>query len=322
MLNQDECLHELRFMVPDIEESLSAEALRDDLQRKAGLSSTGEAVARIGDVSIVAPRGKHDLEFFPQFVKMHGKTQTYTIKYRNIARLFLLNMPNQKQVVFVIGLDQPVRQGQQLHSFLALEMNKDKLTEVKLSPDKMSELSYQECTQDAEYAFCAKLFKSLAGKAVVAPASECRTPGNCVRCTHKTASGHLFPLKKSLIFVTKPIVWHRYDDIDSIELGANKMRRNSFDLVVNLKTKVKVEFFQKMGVRISNLSEVRSQLAGGGGGGGGTASRPAKGAPPARGGHGQARQQESDPDEEDEDSDFDEKAPKSGSSSSSDLEDR
>lgn len=49
---------EMRLAVPGAgAPSLTATALRDELQRRAGLGTTGTAIARFSDVSIVAPRG-------------------------------------------------------------------------------------------------------------------------------------------------------------------------------------------------------------------------------------------------------------------------
>merc|ERR1719407_282538 len=66
----DEVLHEIRLQV--IPERVSAETLQLELQQKAGLSERGEALGRLSDIMLVAPRGKHDLSFFKNSLKIHG----------------------------------------------------------------------------------------------------------------------------------------------------------------------------------------------------------------------------------------------------------
>jgi len=284
----DDILNEVRFYIPGVSlptagglSEQPAERLRDEIQKLAGVSATGEVIAHVPDLPVVAPRGRHDFEFCDNSVKIHGKTQTYTTKYRNISRLFLLTMPNDNQLVFVMGLEQPLRQGQQLHQFLVLTLDKERMISVKNIPkERLQAMSMSPTEDQPVYSLVAKLFKELSGKAVIAAASEFKelqgTNGSfCVRCSYKAQPGFLFPLKKSMLFVTKPVVWIRYDNVDNIEFGVAQMRRNSFDLAIHTTSKTTIEFsqvdrqvyeavltfFQRMGVKIANFKEVSSQIA-------------------------------------------------------------
>lgn len=279
-----EVLHEIRFFVPpNPGAEMMAEGLKDELQLRAGLTATGDALVRVADVPVVAPRGKYDFEFLKQAIKMHGKTQTYTIKYRSIARLFLLELPDKMHTALVIGLDQPLRQGQQLHNFLVLRCELH--AKVQVSPEENARLPEDlRCEEEQpQYQLLGKLLKHMSGKPVVAPASEFMAAhpqkDSCIRCSNKTQPGFLFPLKKSCIFITKPVIWIRYEDIESIELlsGAAMMRRNSFDLTINLKGNKVFEFVQAekevfqaavayfrdtAKLPIANLDEVTAALSG------------------------------------------------------------
>lgn len=240
----DEVLHEIRFQV--MPEKMSAETLQQELQQKAGLSERGEALGRVSEVMLVAPRGKHDLEFFRQSMKVHGKTQTYTVKYKSIARLFLMNLPGERDVAIVIGLDQPLRSGQQLNHFLVFMVAKDATMVPNLPADKMKEYNMAADAQQPVYVIISRLIKELSGKTMVAPASDLKTKNNChcLRCSHKAAAGFLFPMKKSMIFITKPVLWIRYDDIDFIEFVKGMSRARSFDILVHFKDRPPVEFLQ------------------------------------------------------------------------------
>lgn len=279
-----EVLHEIRLFVPPTPGAeMTAEGLKDELQLRAGLTATGDALVRVADVPVVAPRGKYDFEFLKQGIKMHGKTQTYTIKYRSIARLFLLELPDKMHTALVIGLDQPLRQGQQLHNFLVLRCELH--AKVQVLPEENKKLPEDlRCEEEQpQYQLLGKLLKHLSGKPVVAPASEfvAAHPQKdaCIRCSNKTQPGFLFPLKKSCIFVTKPVIWIRYEDIESVELlsGAAMMRRNSFDLTIYMKGNRVFEFVQAekevfqatvayfrdtAKLPIANLGEVTAALSG------------------------------------------------------------
>lgn len=241
---EDEVLHEIRLQV--VPERLSAETLQLELQQKAGLSERGEALARISDVMLIAPRGKHDLEFFKQALKVHGKTQTYTVQYRSIARLFLMSIPGDGQIALVIGLDQPLRSGTQQVYFLVFTVAKDLTMVPNLPEDKLKEYSMAPDAPQAVYGIIARLLKDLSGKPVTAPASDLKTRNgaHCVRCSHKASPGFLFPMKKSLMFIVKPVVWLRYDEIDEIEFVKGMSRARSFDLKVHVRGKPEVEFLQ------------------------------------------------------------------------------
>jgi len=238
----------------------------------------GEAIARITDVPVVAPRGKHDFEFFAQTVKVHGKTQNYTIKYRNIARIFLLEMPTGKDISVVIGLDQPLRHGQQLHPFLVLNFDKDRKVPLDLPEEKMKQWSVTQGEEHPVYSLVGKLFKELSGKTVVAASSEFKElhPDKLfsVHCTYKAAPGLMFPLKKSFLFVNRPVIWCRYDDIDFVRFSQSQMRRGSFDIVISTRGQeiefaqierryydCIFEFFQKVNLKIENLREVQAVMS-------------------------------------------------------------
>jgi len=276
----DEVLHEIRLQV--VPERLSAETLQQELQQKAGLSERGEAIARISDVMLVAPRGKHDIEFFKTIIKVHGKSQTYTVQYKHIARLFLMTLPGEKDIALVVGLDQPLRSGTQVNNFLIFIIQKASEMIPNLPDERLKEYSMAAGSNTAVYGLLARLLKDLSGKPVTAPASDLKTRNkvHCLKCSHKAQPGFLFPMKKSLIFITKPVVWLRYDEIDSIEFIKGLSRARSFDIIVHVSGNPEVEFlqmeaedrdelirfFQTVNVRLINAEttktrENRSQLS-------------------------------------------------------------
>merc|ERR1711972_694275 len=90
------------------------------------------------------------------------------------------------------------------------------------------------------------LLKDLTGKPVVSPASSLnlKNQHHCVRAAHKTEWGYLFLLKKSMIFIPKPVVFIRYDEIERLEIVKGMSRARSFDITVHLVGKQAIEFGQ------------------------------------------------------------------------------
>jgi len=277
----DEVIHEMRFALPtgDVPTELTAERLKEELQKRTRLSATGEAIARITDIVVVQPRGKHDFEFFQQAVKVHGKTQTYTIKYASITKAFLLELPG-GQLQLVIHLDPPLRpNNNQLLSYIVLNFDKERKVTVELPADMLTAMRVTAGEEHPVYSLVAKLVTQLSKKALIAPTTEFKNllrDGECsVRCSVKTQPGYLFPTKRSMIFVPKPVIWIRYDEIEGIEFKSSSMRKSSFDLVVQTKRqqvvefsqldrlkvlKAVYEFFRKVEVRITNNKEVEAWL--------------------------------------------------------------
>ncbi len=57
-------------------------------------------------------------QFFPSFLRLHGKSYDYKIAYTTVSWLFLLPHPTQGQLFFVVGLNPPIRQGLTRYPFL------------------------------------------------------------------------------------------------------------------------------------------------------------------------------------------------------------
>jgi len=65
------------------------------------VSNLGGGIVKFTNMQILIPRGRYDVEMFPSFMKLHGKTYDYKILYSSISRLFLLPRPDGIHVTFV-----------------------------------------------------------------------------------------------------------------------------------------------------------------------------------------------------------------------------
>jgi structure-specific recognition protein 1 len=174
---------------------------------------------------------------------MRGQKYDYKIKYDDISRLFLLPKPDDVHMAFVIALDKPIRQGQQRYQYLVLQTNKD--------PDEIR-VNLDEDTLKKEYGddlqpimrgslsnLVAKTFKIIAKKKVFIPGKFSNANQQpCVKCALRANEGLLYPLEKQFVFIHKPPVLIRFNEVESVEFqryaGGQGSTRN-FDLCVSLK---------------------------------------------------------------------------------------
>ena len=122
--NMGDELTEIRFFVPgnfsklkgsdagseksdddeDAEEISAAQVFHDTIKEKAEIGQvTGDLILSFEEVLVLTPRGRYDMDMFPDFLRLRGKTYDYKILYQSIARLFLLPKDDQ-HVLFIVRI--------------------------------------------------------------------------------------------------------------------------------------------------------------------------------------------------------------------------
>ena len=102
----------------------SAEVLQSHIMNIASVKKTSGSIIAEFDKNkgtFLTPRGRYSIELYDSFLRMRGAKYDYKIKYDDISRLFLLPKQDDMHMAFVIALDKPIRQGQQV-SLLAWKM--------------------------------------------------------------------------------------------------------------------------------------------------------------------------------------------------------
>jgi structure-specific recognition protein 1 len=262
----------------DEEGASAAEAFQRDVMNTGVIRSiTGDIIAEFSKEqgNFVTPRGKYAIQVRPYpaigsryflafyvdfsishglvghvaqmtstYLHMQGAQYAYKIKYEDINSLFLLPKADGGRMAFVISLEKPIRQGNQKYQNLVLETHKVEhtmrlnLTEEEISTTYDGQLS-AEMTMPMS-SLIAKIFKVLSQKKVFIPKQfQSARDAFCVRCSIKASDGLLYPLAKSFIFIHKPTVIIKFEDIDYVEFkryepAANSATRN-FDLAVYVK---------------------------------------------------------------------------------------
>lgn len=86
------------------EEVSAAQVFHDQLKDKAGVGQvSGDIILSFEEILVLTPRGRYDMDMFPDFLRLRGKTYDYKIIYSSISRLFLLPKDDQ-HVLFIVSL--------------------------------------------------------------------------------------------------------------------------------------------------------------------------------------------------------------------------
>lgn len=199
----------------------------------------------------LAPRAKYRVELYKESFRMRGKTYDFKVPYANIVQMHLLENADGITKSLVISLKTPLRAGQQRYPHVVWQIpdTEDTITS-EMSDERLEELFGRETTLKHESTgrlpeLLGKMFKTLSEKKVFVmpsveglgffskPSEADGQKHRCLSCHFKTAPGTLFPMKSALLFLTRPVMYVKFDNIDGIEF--RKSSHVAFDLVVSLK---------------------------------------------------------------------------------------
>ncbi|RMX59619.1 hypothetical protein pdam_00010506, partial [Pocillopora damicornis] len=213
------CLMEMRFYIPTPADNPTEDPVKSFHQKvleKADIiQAIGDAIVTIPDIACLTPRGRYTMKVFPSFLQLHGKTYDYKIPYTSVLRLFLLPHKDQRFMFFV----------------------------------ELKEKYEGKITQEMDgpiYEIVSRLMKAVVGRRITVPGTFKSHAGvSCITCSYRAGSGMLYPLERGFIFVHKPPVHIRFDEISSVNFarvagGGGSSR--SFDFEVETKSGVSYVF--------------------------------------------------------------------------------
>lgn len=160
------------------------------------------------------PSGRFDVLFYPQMLKLHGKSSDYTVPLDNITSMFMLPSPEGAWCCMVLQLSTPLRRGQTKYPSVIIQVDdrRDMDVELNLTPDQLEELKtnvpeLRQNMSSIEYELAGLLLRALCKKPMIG-ASTFRGAGEdpCFRCSHKVESGLFYPLDDYFVFVPKPVI--------------------------------------------------------------------------------------------------------------------
>lgn len=87
----------------DGEEISAAQAFHDTVKEKAEIGQVaGDIILSFEEILVLTPRGRYDVDMFPEFLRLRGRTYDYKIIYTSISRLFLLPKDD-LHVLFIVS---------------------------------------------------------------------------------------------------------------------------------------------------------------------------------------------------------------------------
>ncbi|KAM4636764.1 FACT complex subunit SSRP1 [Discoglossus pictus] len=237
-------LMEIRFYVPPTQDDGGdpVEAFAQNVLSKADvIQATGDAVCIFRELQCLTPRGRYDIRIYPTFLHLHGKTFDYKIPYTTVLRLFLLPHKDQRQMFFVISLDPPIKQGQTRYHFLILLFSKDEDITLTLNMseeevEKRFEGKLKKSMEGCLYELVSRVMKALVNRKITVPGNfQGHSGAQCITCSYKATSGLLYPLERGFIYVHKPPVHVRFDEINSVNFARGTTTTRSFDFEIETK---------------------------------------------------------------------------------------
>ncbi|XP_065090605.1 FACT complex subunit Ssrp1 [Ochlerotatus camptorhynchus] len=238
-------LMEMRFHIPTSEsvETDPVEAFQEQVMKQASvISATGDAIAIFREIHCLTPRGRYDIKVFQSFFQLHGKTYDFKIPTSSVLRLFLLPHKDNRQMFFVISLDPPIKQGQTRYHFLVTLFQMDEETNIELpfTEEELKEKYEDKLTKELAgpvYEVLGKIMKVIINRKLTGPGTFIGHSGTpAIGCSYKAAAGYLYPLERGFIYVHKPPVHIRFEEIQSVNFARSGGSTRSFDFEIELKT--------------------------------------------------------------------------------------
>ncbi|KAM9833515.1 FACT complex subunit SSRP1a [Syngnathus typhle] len=238
-------LMEVRFYVPPgqaDERQDPVEAFAQNVLTKADvIQATGDAVCIFKELQCLTPRGRYDIRIYPTFLHLHGKTFDYKIPYTTVLRLFLLPHKDQRQMFFVISLDPPIKQGQTRYHFLILLFSKEENISLSLTMseddvERRFEGKLSKNMSGSLYELVSRVMKALVNRKITVPGNfQGHSGAQCITCSYKATSGLLYPLERGFIYVHKPPVHLRFEEISCVNFARGTTTTRSFDFEIETK---------------------------------------------------------------------------------------
>lgn len=145
-----------------------SEHLKEELDKICNSSQNlGSSIATISDIQMVLPRGKVNIQFLKNILKLTGPSIDYKIPYNNIKKLYLLPKNDGNNIYILISLSHAVKLGNSIYfNFVLQIMNSAECSiTTNLSEEDSGILKHPLDNEynGLVYEVLNKLFKSLVG---------------------------------------------------------------------------------------------------------------------------------------------------------------
>ncbi|KAJ2062849.1 FACT complex subunit [Coemansia sp. S146] len=229
------------------DEVSAASAFHEAIKNAADLGQvSGDSIVQFPEILCLTPRGRYGIDMFSNFLRLRGKTYDYKIPYDNVQRLFLVSKPDELHMMFIVGLNPPIRQGQTRYPYLVLQFVRDEEVAIDLNLEadedakrKTEAAKLRKHYDEPLYRIVATVFKAMTDKRLIEGGGFGGYHGSQgIKASLKANEGTLYPLDKGFLFAPKPAHYIPHSEISSIVFSrvdassSNKMR--TFDLKFNM----------------------------------------------------------------------------------------
>ncbi|KAG5646520.1 hypothetical protein DXG03_003287 [Asterophora parasitica] len=191
----------------DEDEISAAQVFHDTIKDKAVIGQEpGDLILSFEEVLVLTPRGRYDMDMYPEFLRLRGKTYDYKIEYSHISRMFLLPKDDQ-HVLFILDLRSPIGQGQTRYQYLVMQFTREEEITAELNMTEEDIAKYDKLKknyEDPTFEVVSGVFRALAKKKIIGSGSfQSRDGHPGIKANLKAVQGDLFLLEKYIFFVSK-----------------------------------------------------------------------------------------------------------------------
>ncbi|KAF9456902.1 structure-specific recognition protein-domain-containing protein [Collybia nuda] len=218
-----DALVEIRFYVPasskekensgsgsdDGDDLNAAEIFHKTIKEKSGTyrQTPSAVILNFDEVLLLTPRGRYDMDMCLDSFRLRGKTYDYRVFYSNISRMFLLPKDN-LHLLFIIGLESPIRQGQTCYDYLVIqyERSQEMSTELNVTKKDLEKYPLLKKSYDGPaFEVITEIFRALVGKIIIQGSNFKSHKGAnfAIKANLKAMLGELFMLDKCILFVAR-----------------------------------------------------------------------------------------------------------------------
>ena len=139
---------------------------------------------------------------------------------------------------FCVNLDLPIKQGQTRYHYLVFSFMQEDETELELpfTEEELAEKYQGKLEKDMKgptFEVVSKLMKAIVNKKITVPGNFIGHSGTpAISCSYKAASGFIYPLERGFIFVYKPPIFVKFDDVQAVNFARSGGSNRSFDIEI------------------------------------------------------------------------------------------
>ncbi|KAG6903162.1 hypothetical protein C0995_004710 [Termitomyces sp. Mi166 len=191
----------------DEDDISAAQVFHDTIKDKAVIGQEpGDLILSFEEVLVLTPRGRYDMDMYPEFLRLRGKTYDYKIDYNHINRMFLLPK-DELHVLFILDLRSPIGQGQTRYQYLVMQFSREEEITAELNMTEEEIAQYDKLKkhyEDPTFEVVSGVFRSLSKKKIIGSGSfQSRDGHPGIKANLKAIQGDLFLLEKYIFFVSK-----------------------------------------------------------------------------------------------------------------------